>query len=135
MTKLLTCQLSLCQTDLITVSFIWLTFMPYYATTCIRRRSFVRRCSSITKRAARIIPERFDFHTNSLYSHTGYDMTNDVRSEVIVKKLAKLLPPISLGRIFPELFKRGSPNFTHLLRTVGFTNVQNMTSLTASIQL
>ena len=69
----------------------WASCSPY-AMTYISRRS---SSSSITKSAARISQKQFDvdspnfisnLRTDEIYSHTGYDLTGHIRSEVIAKK-------------------------------------------------
>ena len=50
-----------------------------------------------------------DIHTELLYFHAGYDVTNCFRSEVTVKKTSKMLPPTAqvefLENVLSEITK------------------------------
>ena len=86
----------------------------------------VRSLQSVTKWGSRISRPRI---TKFYYNHTGYDVTIYFRSEVTVKKP----PQTASGRISQESFKRGSPNFTYLLGTIGPTNLLDMTLLVVPV--
>ena len=60
--------------------------------------------------------------------HAGYDAISYFRSEVIAKRLLKMLPPMAMGHIFPERFKRGLQNFSRLSGTISLTKQLDMTS-------
>ena len=76
-----------------------------------------------------------DIHTDIVYSRTGYDVIISFRSEVTVKKRSKLPPPTASGGISQEWFKLRSRNFTHLLMTIGLTNLPDTTPLTSPSRL
>ena len=64
--------------------------------------------------------------------HTGCDVIIYFRSEVIAKKLTKIPPTTASGRISRERFKLVPRNASHLSRTIGATNMLEMTSIAAS---
>ena len=87
------------------------------------------------KRGPRITKFYRCIRTDSLCTHIRYDVTNYSRSEVIVVKQSKIPPLMALGGISWERFKRGSPNFTHLSRTISLTKLLDTISLAASGRL
>ena len=105
-------------------------------------RSFV--CSFNTKSAPNIsrtawpIITKFyrNIHTDKVYSHTGYDVTNYFWSEVVAKKTVE---KNRLRRLLVEFLKSGLSNDHEILHaylgTIGPINGLKMTSPAASNQL
>ena len=76
-----------------------------------------------------------DIHTNIIYSRTGYDVVIYFWSKVMAEKLLKIPGPVASCGISRERFKQGSRTFPCLLRTIGLTNLPDMTSLAGSGRL
>ena len=94
---------------------------------------------------SRIFRERFDLESQNFtrafipagptYHHTGYDVANYFRPNIILRKSSKMPPPTASGGISRERFKRGSRNFTAFSGTIGPTSIPDMTSLALSGRL
>ena len=107
-----------------------------------RRSSFVvvhhKVSGSIISRTVwhRITKLYMTIHTDLLNSRTGYDIDIYFRPEVIAKKNC-LKCHFALLRVefIGKRFKQWSPSFNFLTRTIGLTNLLDMTSLAASGRL
>ena len=99
-------------------------------------RVFVRREISPSNISRTVWPRitKFytDIYTDIVYSPTGHRVIIYFRSEVIAKKLSKIPPPTASCGIYRERFKLASWNFTHFSRTIGPTNLSEVTLLAAS---
>ena len=95
---------------------------------CDDRRRRVRRRRSSRIWGSCISWERFDLESPNFYRnldncrvciHVGYDITNDFRSEVILKKKPSKVPTPASGVIYRERFRWWPRNLTGLSRTIG----------------
>ena len=70
-------------------------------------------------------------HIEAYHIRIEIDGLFNLPSTKKAKKLSKIPRPTDPGGISRERFKQGSRTFTRLSRTIGLTNLKDMTSLSA----